>query len=70
MLQIKQYHSLFLKKIIELALRDAPGGVHILLEGTTNDEILLVVLGYRYSCRTILFFVLAKNVQKMWEALS
>ncbi len=28
-LQIKQYHALFPKKFIEDALKDAPGGVHI-----------------------------------------
>jgi hypothetical protein len=60
-LQVKQYHSLFLKEFIENALNDAPGGVHILLEGTTNDEVPLVALGYRYSHKTILFFVLTKN---------
>jgi hypothetical protein len=60
-LQVKQYHSLFPKEFIETALKDAPGGVHILLEGTTNDEVPLVALGYRYSRNTILFFVLTKN---------
>jgi hypothetical protein len=60
-LQVKQYHSLFPKEFIENALKDAPGGVHILLEGTTNDEVPLVALGYRYSRKTILFFVLTKN---------
>jgi hypothetical protein len=60
-LQIKQYHSLFPKEFIESALKNAPGGVHILLEGTTNDEVPLVALGYRYSRKTILFFVLTKN---------
>jgi hypothetical protein len=59
--QIKQYHSLFPKEYIESALKDAPGGVHILLEGVTKDEIPLVAMGYRYSRKTILFFVLTKN---------
>ena len=36
-LQIKQYHSLFPKEFIESVLKDAPGGVHILLEGTTIE---------------------------------
>jgi hypothetical protein len=60
-LQIKQYHSLFPKDFIETALKDAPGGVHIVLEGTTKDEIPLVAIGYRYSRKTILFFILTKN---------
>jgi hypothetical protein len=52
---------LFPKEFIETALKDAPGGVNILLEGTTNDEVPFVALGYRYSHKTILFFVLTKN---------
>lgn len=59
--QIKQYHSLFPKQYIEDALMEAPGGVHILLEGKTKDEVSLVALGYRYSRKTILFFVLTKS---------
>ncbi len=59
--QVKQNHSLFPKDYIESALKDAPGGVHIALEGTTRDEVQLIALGYRYSRKTILFFVLTKN---------
>ena len=61
MLQVKLYRSLFPKEFIESVLKDAPEGALILLEGTTNDEIPLVVLGYRCSHKTILFFVLTKN---------
>jgi hypothetical protein len=64
-LQFKQYHSLFPKEFIESTLKDAPGGVHILLEGTTNDEVLLVAQRYRYSHKTILFFVLTKKWGKL-----
>ena len=60
-LQIKQYHSLFPKEFIKSALKDAPGGVHILLEGVTKDEVTLVAMGYRYSQKTILFFVFTKS---------
>jgi hypothetical protein len=49
------------KQFIEKALKDAPGGVHNILEGTTKDEVTLVALGYRYSQKTTLFFVLTKN---------
>ncbi len=42
MFQIKQYHSLSPKQYIEDALKDAPHEVHILLEGTTKDQDLLV----------------------------
>jgi hypothetical protein len=45
--QVKQYSSLFPKEFIENALKDAPGGVHIVLEGTTRDEVKLVAIRYR-----------------------
>ena len=32
-----------------------------MLEGTTQDEVQLVALGYRYSRKTVLHFVLTKN---------
>ncbi len=59
--QIKTYHASYPKEFIENTLKDAPGGVSIVLEGTTRDEVQLVALGYRYSRKTILFFVLTKN---------
>jgi hypothetical protein len=59
--QMKQYHASFQKEYIEEALKDAPGGVHILLEGTTENEVPLLALGYRYSRKTVLHFVLTKN---------
>jgi hypothetical protein len=58
---VKQYHALFPKDYIEEALKDAPGGVHIVLKGTTKDEVNLIALGYRYSRKTILHFVLTEN---------
>ena len=60
--QVKQYHALFPKDFIEEALKEAPGGVHIALEGRTEDEVPLVALGYRYSRKTVLHFILTKNV--------
>jgi hypothetical protein len=59
--QVKQNHALYPKEFIEAALKDAPGGVNIILEGTTKDEVSLVAIGYRYSRKTTLFFVLTKN---------
>jgi len=59
--QVKQYHACFPKDFIEEALKEAPGGVHILLEGTTQNEVPLVVLEYRYSRKTVLHFVLTRN---------
>jgi hypothetical protein len=64
--QIKQYASLYPKKFIEDALKDAPGGVSIALEGT-NHEVPLVAIGYRYSRKTILFFIMTKNSGSLSE---
>jgi hypothetical protein len=44
--QVKQYHSLFPKEFIENTLEEASGGVHIVLKGTTKDEVKLVAIGY------------------------
>jgi len=60
-IQIKTCHASFPKVFIEVALKDAPGGVFIALEGTSKDEVPLVALGYRYSRKTTLLFVLTKN---------
>jgi hypothetical protein len=59
--QIKQYHNLFPKDFIEEVLKEAPGGVHIVLKATTRDEVNLVAVGYCYSRMTILHFVLTEN---------
>jgi hypothetical protein len=58
---VKQYHNLFPKDFIKDALKDTPGGVHIVLKGTTRDEVSLVAIGYRYSCKTVLHFILTEN---------
>ena len=59
--QIKQYHSLFPKDFFEEVLKEAPGWVHIVLKATTRDEVNLVAVGYCYSHKTILHFVLTEN---------
>jgi|LakMenEpi03Aug12_release.lakeMendotaPanAssembly.Ray.scaffolds.fasta_scaffold205777_1 hypothetical protein len=59
--QVKTYHASYPKDFIEATLKDAPGGVSIVLEGTTRDEVPLVAVGYRYSRKSILHFVLTKN---------
>jgi hypothetical protein len=59
---VKQnHHALYPKEFIEKASKDAPDGIHIILEGTMKDEVPLVALGYRYSWKTTLFFVRTKN---------
>ncbi len=59
--QVKQFHTLFPKEYIEEALKEAPGGVHIVLKGATRDEVNLVTIGYCYSHKTILHFILTEN---------
>jgi hypothetical protein len=44
--QIKQYASLFPKKFIEDALKDAPGGVKLVLEGIHQSGKKLIAIGY------------------------
>ncbi len=53
--QVKQYHSFYPKAFIEEALKEAPGRVHIVLEGTTQCEVPLIAVGYRYSCKQSYF---------------
>jgi len=69
--QIKQNHSLYTKAFIEEALKEAPEGVHIVLEGMTQCEIPLIAIGYHYSRKTILFFLLTKGagsaINDVWE---
>jgi hypothetical protein len=60
-LQIKQYHSLFPKEYIDDALKEAPGGIAVFLEGKAPNEVPLIAIGYRYSCKIILHFIATKN---------
>ena len=46
--QVKQYSALYPKDFISKALKTAPGGVPIVLEGTTPNGVPLIALGYRY----------------------
>ena len=38
-------------------LKNAPGGAHIVLQGT-HDEVDLIALGYRYSSKRTLHFIM------------
>ena len=61
-LQIKSNHGLFPKDFIEEALKDAPGGSHIVLETKHPDgDNELVAIGYRYNSKVTLCFVITKN---------
>jgi hypothetical protein len=56
-LQVKNNKGLFPKDFLEDALKDAPGGVHIVLKGKAPNGVDLIAIGYRYSTKTTLFFV-------------
>jgi hypothetical protein len=58
--QIKQCTLLCLKSFIEESFKDAPGRVNITLYGT-NHEVPFVALGYHYSQKTILLFIMTKD---------
>lgn len=57
-MQVKTSHSLFPKTYIEEALDGTPGGVHIVLRGKHPNGKTLVALGYRYSSKKTLFFIM------------
>ena len=58
--QVKSNHSLFPKDYIEEALKDGPGGIHIVLK-CTHQEVELIALGYRYSSKRTLHFILTSD---------
>ena len=43
------------------ALENAPGGTHIVMK-STHQEVPLVAIGYRYSSRKTLHFVITEDV--------
>ena len=56
--QVKTSHSLYPKKFIEDTLADAPGGVHIVLRGKHPNGTTLYALGYKYSSKKALCFIM------------
>ena len=59
--QVKSNHGLFPKDFIEEALKDGPGGTHIVLTAQDKFENDLVAIGYRYNSKVTLCFVMSKN---------
>ena len=57
-MQVKTSTSLYPKKYIEEALKGNPGGVHIVLRGKHPNGNILVAVGYRYSSKKTLFFIM------------
>ena len=56
--QVKTSHALFPKKFIEDALANTPGGVHVVLRGRHPNGKTLYALGYRYSSKKTLSFIM------------
>ena len=61
MCQVKSNHGLFPKEFIEEALKDAPGGCHVVLEGQHPNGSDLIAMGYRHNSKVTLCFVMTKN---------
>ena len=59
--QVKQNTGFYPKPFIEKALKNAPGGVSIVLKGTAPNEQTLIAIGYRYSAKKTLFFCMTAN---------
>ena len=60
-LQVKTGHALYPKEFITDALDKAPGGTHIVLKGCHPNGNNLVAVGYRYSSRKTLFFIMTEG---------
>ena len=60
-LQVKGNKGLYPKDFIEETLKEAPGGVSVVLTGIAPNGVQLVAVGYRYSVKTTLFFVFTGN---------
>ena len=60
-LQVKQNSGLYPKEFVENALNDSPGGVHIVLRGRHPNGHNLIAIGYRYSSKKTLFFIMTEG---------
>ena len=58
--QIKSNHLLFPKRYIEEKLKDAPGGIDIVLKGRYK-EVDFIAIGYRYSSKKTLHFIMTDD---------
>ena len=55
--KVKTNHGLFPKVFIQEALKDAPGGVHIVLEGVASNNAHIVAVGYKCNKNKVILFV-------------
>jgi hypothetical protein len=58
--QVKTAHKDYPKKFIDEKMKNMPGGVHLVLEGThETTEEKLRVNGYIYNSKKTIFFVMS-----------
>ena len=57
-LQVKQSHALYPKVFVNDVLKDTPGGVHVVLRGRHPNGHNLIAIGYQYSSKKTLFFIM------------
>jgi hypothetical protein len=60
-LQIKGNKGIYPKIFIEEQMAATPSGTSILMKGTHPNGFPLITIGYRYSTRTTLFFVMTED---------
>jgi hypothetical protein len=60
-LQLKGNKGLYPKVCIEEQIASTPGGTSIVRKGTHPNGAPLVAIGYRYSTRTTLYFVMTED---------
>jgi hypothetical protein len=60
-LQIKGNKGIYPKDFISEQMVNTPGGPSIVLKGTLPNGTLLIAMGYRYSTRTTLFFMMTED---------
>jgi hypothetical protein len=63
-LQIKGNKGLYPKTFIEEQMGATPGETSIVLKGTYLNRVPLIAIGYRYSTRMMLFFVMMEDTGK------
>jgi len=68
--QFKLNHELYSKDFIEDSLDEAPGGTHIVMQGTHPDGVELIAVGYHYNPKVTLCLVVTKNAGSTSEGES
>jgi hypothetical protein len=59
--QLKNGHATFPKKFLEEEMKDMPSGNWITMECSGRNGVPLVAMGYKYSSKKTLFFVMSKG---------